>query len=181
MIISTLSNSNKTIAGFNIEFINPIIRKYSIILYVKIKSEYQKEIVKYNIQNVILDYFLNLSYSVKFISKSDIINLILNNDTDKLIESIDLTFISEYNEMAFAEGTYEEYINDDDFYTNNLTKHKYKYNNNNNLGLDIFGNISLNTIIEIPRLCGNIKYYIDKENSNKKDGIITKPIEIYFV
>ena len=181
MIISTLSNSNKTIAGFNIEFINPIIRKYSIILYVKIKSEYQKEIVKYNIQNVILDYFLNLSYSVKFISKSDIINLILNNDTDKLIESIDLTFISEYNEMAFAEGTYEEYINDDDFYTNNLTKHKYKYNNNNNLGLDIFGNISLNTIIEIPRLCGNIKYYIDKENSNKKDGIITKPVEIYFV
>ena len=181
MIISTLSNSNKTIAGFNIEFINPIIRKYSIILYVKIKSEYQKEIVKYNIQNVILDYFLNLSYSVKFISKSDIINLILNNDTDKLIESIDLTFVSEYNELAFLTAEYEEYISDDDFYTNNLTKHKYKYNNNNNLGLDIFGNISLNTIIEIPRLSGNIKYYTDKENNNKEDSIITKPIEIYFV
>lgn len=181
MIISTLSNSNKTIAGFNIEFINPIIRKYSIILYVKIKSEYQKEIVKYNIQNVILDYFLNLSYSVKFISKSDIINLILNNDTDKLIESIDLTFVSEYNEIAFLTEEYEEYISDDDFYTNNLTKHKYKYNNNNNLGLDIFGNISLNTIIEIPRLSGNIKYYTDKENNNKEDSIITKPIEIYFV
>ena len=181
MIISTLSNSNKTIAGFNIEFINPIIRKYSIILYVKIKSEYQKEIVKYNIQNVILDYFLNLSYSVKFISKSDIINLILNNDTDKLIESIDLTFVSEYNELAFLTEEYEEYISDDDFYTNNLTKHKYKYNNNNNLGLDIFGNISLNTIIEIPRLSGNIKYYTDKENNNKEDSIITKPIEIYFV
>ena len=179
MIVSTLSNSNKTIAGFNIEFINPIIRKYAIILYVKIKSDYQKEIVKYNIKNVILDYFLELPYSVKFIAKSDIVNLILNNDTDKLIESIDLTFISEYNEQAFIKGTYEEYLSDDDFYTNTITKHKY--NNNNHLGLDLFGNISLNTIVEIPRLSGKFNYYIDKENNNKRESIITNPIDIYFV
>lgn len=179
MIISTLSNSNKTIAGFNIEFINPIIRKYSIILYVKIKSEYQKEIVKYNVQNVLLDYFLNLPYSVKFIAKSDLINLIINNDSDHLIESIDLTFISDYNEQAFATDYYEEYISDEDFYYNHITKHN-KYTNNN-LGLDLFGNISLNSIIEIPRLSGNFNYYIDKENNDKNNKIMTKPIEIYFV
>ena len=178
MIISTLSNSNKTIAGFNIEFIDPIIRKYSIILYVKIKSDYQKEIVKYNIQNLILDYFLELQYSVKFIAKSDIINLILNNDEDKLIESIDLTFISEYNEQAYINDKYEEYISDDDFYTNNVTKHN-KYDNSN-LGLDVFGNIALNTVIEIPKLSGQFNYYYDKENNNK-DHIVTNPIEIYFV
>lgn len=179
MIISTLSNSNKTIAGFNIEFINPIIRRYSIVIYIKIKSIYQKEIVKYNINKLILDYFLDLSYSVKFISKSDLINLILNNDDDKLIESIDLTFISEYNEKAFAQGTYEEYVTDDDFYNNTLTKQKY--NINNSLGLDVFGNISLNTIVEIPKLSGDFQYYTNKENNNKELSVITKPIEIYFV
>ena len=182
MILSTLSNSNKTIAGFNIEFITPIIRKYSVVLYVKIKSEYQKEIVKYNINKIILNYFLNLPYSVKFIAKSDLINLILNNDKDNLIESLDLNFISEYNEQAFINKKYEEYLTDIDFYENNVTiVNVDKYNFNNTPGLDIFGNISLNTIAEIPRLSGNIRYYIDKENNNREDHIITKPIEIYFI
>lgn len=182
MIISTLSNSNKTIAGFNVEFIDPIIRKYSIILYVKIKSDYQKEIVKYNINNVILNYFLNLPYSVKFIAKSDLINLILNNDSDNLIESIDLTFISEYNEEAYFKHCnnqgYEEYLTDIDFYNNNVTINKY--NINNTPGLDIFGNISLNTIAEIPKLSGQIKYYTNKEDQSNAN-IITKPIDIYFI
>ena len=178
MIISTLSNSNKTIAGFNIDFIDPIIRRYSIVLYVKIKSEYQKEIVKYNINNIVLDYFLNLPYSVKFIAKSDIVNLILNNDTDNLIESIDLTFISEYNENSYFNKEYEEYLTDTDFYEDNITINRY--NINNTPGLDIFGNISLNTIAEIPKLSGNFKYYTDKENYGE-ESIITKPIEIYFI
>lgn len=179
MIISTLYNSNKTIAGFNVEFINPIIRRYSIIIYVKIKSIYQKEIIKYNINNTILDYFLNLEYSVKFIAKSDLIKLILNNDENNLIESLDLTFISEYNEQAYENKTYEEYLSDVDFYNNNVTVNKY--NKNNTIGLDVFGNISLNTIAEIPKLSGNIKYYTDKENNNMNECIITKPIEIYFI
>ena len=179
MIISTLSNSNKTIAGFNIEFINPIIRKYAIILYVKIKSDYQKEIVSYNIKNVLLDYFLDLSYSVRFISKSDLINLILNKDEDKLIESLDLTFISEYNEQSYINEEYESYISDEDFYTNTITKQKYHYGSN--LGLDVFGNISLNTIIEIPRLSGRFNYYFKKEENDKNSSITMNPIEIYFV
>lgn len=179
MILSTLDNSNKSIAGFNIEFIDPIIRKYAIIIYVKIKSAYQKEIVKYNIQNVILDYFLNLPHSVKFIAKSDIINLILNNDEDTLIESIDLTFISEYNEKAYKNQKYEEYLSDIDFYNGNKTINKY--NINNTPGLDVFGNISLNTIAEIPRLCGNFMYYTNKENNDRNTWINIKPIEIYFI
>lgn len=179
MIISTLSNSNKTIAGFNVEFIKPIIRNYSIIIYAKIKSSYQKEIVKYNINKVILDYFLNLSYSVKFISKSDLINIILNNDEDNLIESLDLTFISEYNERAYLLGKYDEYLSDIDYYNDNITVNKY--NINNTPGLDVFGNISLNTVAEIPKLSGNFKYYPNKEDNDKISTINTKPIEIYFI
>lgn len=178
MIISTLGNSNKTIAGFNVEFIDPIIRNYSIIIYIKTNSEYKKESIKLNINQILLDYFINLHYSVKFISKSEIINLILNNDTENLIDSIDLNFVSEYNELAYKNKEYTEYLTDLDFYNDN--KITNKYNQYNTPGLDIFGNISLNTLVEIPKLSKNIKYYPNKsENSNT--CVQLKPIEIYFI
>ena len=183
MIITTLNNSNKTIAGFNVEFIDPIIRNYAIIIYLKTNSEYKKDIIKMNINNVVLDYFLNLPYSVKFISKSEIINLILNNDEEKLIDFIELNFISEYNEKAYQNQYYEEYLSDIDFYNDH--KITNKWNKNNTPGLDIFGNISLNTIVEIPKLSKSIKYYPDKDNEynglNNQSITQLNPIEIYFV
>ena len=48
-------------------------------------------------------------------------------------------------------------------------------------GLDVLQVFSLNTIIEIPRICGGIKYYIDKTSNTNNDSIITKPIDIYFI
>ena len=180
MILTTLENSNKTLAGFTVEFINPIIRKYSLIFYVKIKNVYDKDIVKEIINNSMLNYFISLSHDIKFIPKSDLINCILNNDIDKLIESIEINIISEYNEQAYYNKEYVAYLSDiiDD-------GQKYiinKYTDTSTPGLDIFGNISLNTITEIPRICGGFKYYINKNANNKsEDSIITKPIDIYFI
>ena len=179
MIISTLENSNRTISGFSVDFIEPLFRKYSIIMYIKSKSEYDKEIIKEKINKIVLDYFLNLPYSVKFISKSEIINLIINDDENNIIQSIELNFISEYNESAFFSDEYTTYLSDVDYYNNNVMINKYTINNTP--GLDIFGNISLNTIGEIPRLCGGFKYYISKQSKDKDSYIITKPIEIYFI
>ena len=179
MILSTLENSNKTLAGFSVEFIEPIFRKYSLIFYVKVKNTYDKDIVKELINQTILDYFVNLSYDIKFIPKSDLINKILNKDEDKLIESLDINIISEYNELAYIDKEYISYINDDMDDGQEYTVNKYTLNNTP--GLDVFGNISLNTIIEIPRICGGIKYYIDKTSNTNNDSIITKPIDIYFI
>lgn len=180
MITSTLVNSNKTIAGFSVDFINPIFRKYGLICYIKLKSNYNKDIVKDQVTNVLFDYFINLSYDVKFISKSQLVKLILNNDTDKLISSIELSFISEYNETAYINGKYDEYANDIDYYEGKKTIQKY--NESINVGLDIFGNISLNTIAEIPLLCGGFKYYPNKSNNtDKSSSIIVKPIEIFYI
>ena len=179
MITSTLVNSNKTIAGFNVDFINPIFRKYGLICYIKLKSNYNKDIVKDQVTNVLFDYFINLSYDVKFISKSQLVKLILNNDTDKLISSIELSFISDYNETAYINGKYDEYANDIDYYEGKKTTQKY--NESLNVGLDIFGNISLNTIAEIPLLCGGFNYYPNKTNKNDKSFIIVKPIEIFYI
>lgn len=180
MVLSTLENSNKTLAGFSVQFVDPIFRKYSLVFYVKVNNVYDKDIVKELINTTILDYFINISNDIKFIPKSDLINIILNADEDNLIESLDVNIISEYNEQAFFEKEYISYVNDiiDDGrqYTIN------KYTLNNTPGLDVFGNISLNTILEIPRICGGFKYYIDKTSSSENpDSIITKPIDIYFI
>lgn len=179
MIITTLENSNKTLAGFSVEFIDPIFRKYSLIFYVKVKNNYDKDIVKELINKTILDYFIDISYDIKFIPKSDLINIILNNDENNLIDSLDINIISEYNEQAYIAQEYVLYVSDvvDDGQQYVVNK----YTLNNTPGLDVFGNISLNTIIEIPRICGGIKYYIDKTSNVNQDSIITKPIEIYFI
>ena len=180
MIISTLNNSKHTIAGFNVEFVNPIIRKYSIICYIKPNSVYNKDIITDQVKSTLLDYFINLKYDVNYISKSELITLLLNNDKDNLIQSLDLNFISEYTEMAYANHEYIEYLTNIDYYQNNYIVHSYnKYDVNNTPGLDVFGNISLNTIVEIPKL-SSIKYYTSKE-SNLNNFIYTEPIEIYFI
>ena len=103
----------------------------------------------------------------------------MNDDENNIIQSIELNFISEYNESAFFSDEYTTYLSDVDYYNNNVMINKYTINNTP--GLDIFGNISLNTVGEIPRLCGGFKYYISKQSKDKDSYIITKPIEIYFI
>ena len=182
MVISTLSNSKRVITGFNIEFLEPIIRKYAIVCYVKTESEYSKELIKEIINKSIYNFFSKLEYSVKFIAKSDIINFILENDEDSLIKSLNISFISEYNETSYFNGTYYEYLSDTDFFNNNMTLSNY--NINNTPGLDVFGNISLNSIIEIPILAGNFKYYFNKTSNSlisSNDYKFIEPIEINFV
>ena len=181
MIIETINNSNHMLGGFKIQFVEPIIRKYSIVTYVKINNNYLKEQVQNVIYNAVYDFFSNLSFDVKFIAKSSIINYILAQDTDKLIESLDINIISDYNEQSYYNTTYKEYT--DDISVNNLFIEKnLKYSLTVTPGLDQFGNISLNSTIEIPRVCGGFKYYINKSDQHDiSDYIITKPVEIYFI
>ena len=44
-IINTLSNSNKTFAGVSLKFINPIIRRYAIICFIKADDAYNKDYI----------------------------------------------------------------------------------------------------------------------------------------
>ena len=182
MIINTLNNSNHCIAGFNVKFIKPILRKYSIMCYVKTNNSYAKDVIRELITKSIYEYFISLSYDVKFVAKSAIINYVLNNDTDNLITSLDLNIISEYNEQAYKSQEYLEYTDDININNEFITK-QVKYSNTYAPGLDKLGNISLNSIVEIPRICGGFKYYISKGNlyDINDDYIITKPVEIYFL
>ena len=180
MVINTLANSNRTLAGFSIEFVTPVFRKYALICYVKTKNKFNREKATQIINETLTNYFINLSYDVKFIAKSTLISLITNADEDEIIESIDIDIISEYNENAYANDEYVEYYEDMD--ANDLNSSTVKqYDSDTTLGLDQFGNISLNTTIEIPRLCGGFKYYVDKNDKLHKDAVTVKAIDIVFI
>ena len=57
------------------------------------------------------------------------------------------------------------------------------YEEESHPGLDNYGNISVDSKMEIPILHGGFRYYPNKElNSNSKnDSIRIKEIEIYFI
>ena len=177
MIINTLENSNKTFAGLTLKFRDPIIRRYAFICYVKIDNVYNKDTAIQSIRKHLAEYFMNLSDDVSFIAKSDLISLIVNNV--ECITSIDFDIISEYGETAFYNNYYTKYeLN----YINNSYQYeevKELYEDTVYPGLDGFGNILLNSKIEIPVLHGGFYYYPNKKEN--KERITIPDIQVYFI
>lgn len=179
MIINTLDNSNKTFAGLTLKFVDPVIRKYAFICYVKIDNTYNKDTAIQSIRKLLGDYFLNLDNDTTFIAKSDLISLIVNNV--ECIQAIDFDIISEYGEDAYYNNFYSKYeLN----YLNNSYKYEEVtevYESTIYPGLDGYGNISLNSKIEIPILHGGFKYYPNKNTNSKTDAITIEDIQVYFI
>jgi hypothetical protein len=181
MICNTLENSNKTFAGLTLKFIDPVIRRYAFICYVKIDNVYNKDTAVQSIRKLLAEYFMDLSNDVSFISKSELISLIVNNV--ECILSIDFDIISEYAETAYYNNYYIKYeLN----YMNNSYQYeevKELYEDTVYPGLDGYGNILLNSKIEIPILQGGFNYYTNKANNSKSknDYIRIPDIQVYFI
>lgn len=179
MLENTLNNSNKTFAGITLNIINPEIRKFAMICYVKCDIKYNKDVLKDNIKNTIVTYFMNLDVNNNFISKSLIIKHVLDNVEN--IDVFDFDFISELAEKCYVNGYYDEYdlrlINNEYTYV----KKKVFFENDKTPGLDDFGNINLKSKIEIPLLRGGFNYYPDKNSGKDKSIRINDPVEIYFI
>ncbi len=179
MVITALSNSKNTFTGMSFEFQDPIICKFSMICYVKIANTYNRELTKTNIKNAVASYFMSLPENTQFISKSDIINAVINADSN--IESFDFDFISELNENAYNDGYYIEYKQR---IINGVYKHvptKVLYDKLNTPGLDQIGNIQLNSKLQIPLLHGDFYYYPNKESGDKSTSIKTESIQVMFL
>lgn len=178
MIINTLNNSQKTFAGITLKFQDPIIRNFAFLCYVKSNNVYNNSTIEEDIKKLIAEYFINILTNGQFIPKSDIIKYILDNNEN--IVSIDIDIISELAEQTYANGYYNKYelklINNSYEY---VTK-KVMYEKESNPGLDIYGNISLDSKLEIPHISNGFKYYNDKEN-NSKDFIYIDAIQIFFI
>lgn len=179
MIRETINNSNKAFAGVNVKFQDPIIRKFAIICYVKAKTMFSKEDIIDKIKDNIANYFVSLSTNKQFIAKSDIIKTIVDNDDN--ISALDFQFISELAEDTFYKGYYDKYFLQ---YANKSYSYSTKrvlYEKDTQPGLDYYGNISLDSPIEIPLLRGGFKYYPNKETGDKSQVITIDAIQVFFI
>lgn len=179
IISTTINNSNKAFAGITINFKDPIIRKFAMVCYVKTKYKYNQYDITDNIRTKIAEYFTSLGTNIQFIAKSDLITLISNADDN--IDSFDFQFISELAESAFEKGYYDKYILQ---YNNQLYNYSTKrvlYEKDSQPGLDYYGNIQLDSKLEIPMLRGGFKYYPNKEDNDKTQAIIIDAIQVFFI
>ena len=179
MILNTLKNSNKSFGGLSIKFQDPIIRRYALFCYIKTDSVYSKSIIEENVKYAFATFFMSLPDDCQFIAKSDLIQLGANCNED--IKSFDIDIISDIGEQTFNNGYYYkyniEYINGQYQYI----QRKVYYEKDNTPGLDRFGNIYLETKLEIPILNGGFRYYPDKENNDKNNNIRLDAINIILI
>lgn len=176
MIINTLENSKKSFAGLTLKFVNPILRKYAVIAYVKVNNVYDKDIVKYNIKKYLGEYFLDKIENTQFIAKSQLIKLIHDNIEE--VVSVDLDIISEADQMGKATNYYEQYELQNNNGIYKYTKVFKYYDSNEPVGLDSFGNIKLSNNFEIPILHGGFKYYINNDNN---DFYMIDAVQVFFI
>lgn len=178
-ITNTLSQSNRIFAGVTLKFINPIIRRFAAICFVKIADNYNKEAVKESIRQSLGNYFINLPDNTLEIYKSDLILEVMKNCQD--IKSFDINLISELAEQTYEKSYYEKnelVLSNNTF--NYLTK-KVFYEKDTTPGMDNYGNIKLDSKLEIPLLQGGFNYYPNKENNDKSTFIKIETIQYYFI
>jgi hypothetical protein len=181
MIVNTLENSKKTFAGISLKFQDPLIRKFAIFCYIKTSSIYAKKTIEEDVKYIFAKYFMNLKDNTQFIPKSDLVNL--GSTCNENIESFDIDIISAANEEAYYNGYYETYVMEkiDDTY---VYVKKTVFNESDKCpGLDIAGNISLDTKLEIPVLMGGFPYYAEKDDSSKdsRDRINIDAVNFFFI
>ena len=179
MIINTLENSKKSFAGLTLRFKDPVIRQFAFICYIKVDSVYNKDTAIQSIRTELANFFLELPNNTLFIAKSTLINLLVKNI--ECIKAIDIDIISKYGEDAYYNNSYTLYNLNNINNTYQYTEEYKIYEKNIYPGLDNYGNISLNSKLEIPILKGGFRYYVDKENNNKTNFIKIPDIQVYFI
>lgn len=179
MICNTLENSKRAFAGISLEFKDPIIRKFAFICYVKVSNVYERDTVKMEIRKFLAQYFMELETETQFIAKSDIMKFLLDNITN--IESLDIDIMSELGEQTYFNGYYDKnelkFINGIYEYRSIRTI----YESQRYPGIDSYGNISLDSKLEVAMLHGGFKYYTDKESGNKNDFVLVDDVQIFFI
>lgn len=179
MIVDTLNNSNKAFAGISVKFQDPVIRRFAMICYVKSKTKYNIDDIKHDIENIVAEYFINITTNTQFIAKSDLIKLITEKNNN--IDAIDFNFVSELAEDTFYKGYYNKYQLQYANKSYNYITKKVLYEKDTVPGLDLYGNIQLDSKLEIPMLRGGFKYYPNKESLTKNDSVILDAVQVFFI
>lgn len=177
-IVNHIESTGNQYAGSLYNIIDPELCKYSMYLYITMKSKGSNTIFLENkIRNLIGEFFCNIDDDM-LISKSDIVYLIKDNISD--IDKIDIYILSEKNETAIINKQYEKtsynYSPSDNTYSTNKES-VYLYDGENpNLGLDNHGNIYIQENNQFPVLMGGWNY----KNNNGDLVSIVDPLIIVF-
>ena len=161
------------LGGISYNIIDPVICKYALYVYIKMKSnKLDKEYIKNQVRVLLGDFFSNINSDI-FIPKSDLVQIIKNNISE--VDSVDIYFLSERNETAIRLGYYIDtiYTYDPSLGTYKTTTQKvYVYPGENpGLGLDSHGNIYLESNTEFPALLGGWDFITENNQSVKADAI----------
>jgi hypothetical protein len=175
---SFIRNSGGQLASSKYSIFNPILCKYAMYLYIKLKPKsYNKELLENQIRAKVGEFFIDIQ-SDMYIPKSDIIYKLKSEIDD--IDSVDVYILSQRNEDALINEQYTE-----DIFTINPVTGQYIKTTENvklypgenpNLGLDTHGNIYLESDIHFPVLMGGWDY----KNSENTLVRITDPLSIIF-
>lgn len=177
-IKSYIINSGGQLASTKYNIIDPILYKYAMYVYVKLKSDnYNKKLLETQIRNKIGEFFMDIQSDI-YIPKSDIIYK-LKTEIDS-IDSVDIYILSQKNEEAIYKGQYteESYILNQTTgqYVKTVENIKLYPGENPNLGLDNHGNILLKSDAHFPVLMGNWIY----KNLEGEEVRINDPLTIIF-
>ena len=179
MVKTTIKNSGKAFAGIKFEFSDPVIRKFAGVCYVKLKEDSTRDAAKANIRNAIAKYFMNLPESTTFIPKSDLVKVALESDDN--IKSFDIDIISDAAEQAWKNGYWNKYVQR---LVNGVFTYvpvKTLYESTVTPCMDAYGNIHLDSTVELAVLSGGFKYYPDKTDRKSEDSIRVNTLDILFI
>lgn len=176
IITTSLDESKNVYGGTTFKFLDPIIYKFAAIILVKAPKDYSRDTIKDEISNALKTYFVDYNQNQSFIAISDITKYVLDNI--KYLESIDISFISDQKERASKRGYWYKYERKNISGIWKYVKTKITYDSSDSIGLDEYGNISVDSKFELPVLSNNVMYYPDK---NKNDAYLLDAINIIYI
>jgi hypothetical protein len=150
-IFRYLNESQRQLITTEAKFVDGIITKYIINVYIRIFTDVPESVIISNIQNEVANYFLNNTRRDR-IPKSDIIGVI---ESINGVDSVNVTYLSELNEKANIDGFY---ILDGQRITTTPTT---------SIGLDDFGDILIGEK-EIPVIRGD---FYDRNQNYYNSGL----------
>ena len=84
-------------------------------------------------------------------------------------------------EETFYNGYYEQYYLEYINGTYDYVSKKIIYEPQTVPGLDIYGNISLSSKLEVPILQGGFQYYYNKSENDKNSNILIDTVQVLFI
>lgn len=167
-IVESISKSGQQLVGTTINIFDPVITKYAVYIYLKLKTtEYDTTYMTNQIRNLLGDFFSDI-YNDRFIPKSDIMRLIRDNVEG--VDGVDVYFLSEWNEKALINRSYK---------MNNTTIYLYD-GEDPGLGLDSHGNIYLDGVERFPVLMGGWSFISSSAGEPIQLTHISDPVTIVF-